>query len=303
MKNSLGIEVTRPDDIMIIMRGIPGAGKSTIAERLKKDKGIIHSTDAVIEKSNNYREFFNKMIESKNFAPLGRAHSTNFKNAKKSIEEGISPIIIDNTNIKANECKKYVVEALNAGYADENIEFVEVGDAGLTAEVLAERNTHGVPLDKIKSMIASYKSVGNLTLEKVIGAKDMYKKKPLLFASVVLDDNSQNKLVTALRHHIPEGWEIIAHHMTINFGKGLGPDRKEDEGKKVTLVATEIGISDMVIAVKVHGYPSDNALPHITLGVNRAEGGKPVMSNDIKNWEKLGSHINLTGVVTEQRLG
>lgn len=301
MKNSLGVEVTRPNDVLIIMRGIPGSGKSTAAKRLVGD-GAIHSTDEVIEAKYDYFEYFKKMKETGNWGMHGKMHQQNFLNAKADMDKGVSPVIVDNTNIKASEPKKYVEHALSIGYADENIEFVEVGTAGLSAEELAERNTHGVPLETIQKMIKSMESVGPLTLEKVIGAKSMDKKRQRKIAMVVLDDASQQKLVTALRHHIPEGWDIIAHHMTINFGKGLGKDREEDKGKIVNIVASEIGISDMAIAVKVHGYPSDNAIPHVTLAVNRADGGKPVMSNDIKDWKRLNSHINLRGVVTEENL-
>jgi predicted kinase len=302
MKNALGIEVIRPNDVLVIMRGIPGSGKSTTAKRIVGN-GVIHSTDDIIEAQGDYNEFFANMIANKDFTPLSQAHSQNFKNAKASMDSGISPVVIDNTNIKANEPKNYIEYALKLGYADENIEFVEVGTGGLSAEELAQRNTHGVPLDKINMMIQSMESVGPLTLQKVMDAKPMYSNKPKLFASVVLDDNSQQKLVTALRHYIPEGWEIIAHHMTINFGKGLGPDRIDDLGKTVNLVASEIGISDMAIAVKVHGYPSDNNIPHVTLAINKAGGAKPVMSNDITKWTKMNSHINLRGTVTEQKLG
>lgn len=301
MKNALGIEVTRPNDVLVIMRGIPGAGKSTVAKRLVKE-GVIHSTDDLIEATGDYLGYFAEIKATNNWAKHGRMHSKNFKNALTSMTEGVSPVIIDNTNIKASEAKKYVMAALELGYANENIEFVEVGTAGLTAEVLANRNTHGVPLETIERMIKSMNSVGPLTVESVVKAKDMYKKKPKLFASVILDDSSKSKLVTALSHYIPKGWEIITHHMTINFGNGLGKDRIEDKGKVIGLVATEIGVSDMAVAVKVHGYPSDNDIPHITIAVNRAGGGKPVMSNEITNWEKMNSHINLSGVVTEEKL-
>jgi predicted kinase len=301
MKNSLGIEVTRPNDVLIVMRGIPGAGKSTMAKRLVKN-GLIHSTDRVIESKGDYKKFFESMIDNGDFSPLHKAHSENNSYVKHSIDKGISPAILDNTNIKANEPKELVEYALKSGYADENIEFVEVGTAGLTAEQLAERNTHGVPLDKIKSMIDSYNSVGPLNLKKVLEAKPMFKNRPKKIAMVVLDEDSQTKLVTALRHYVPEGWEIIAHHMTISFGKGLPKDMEEDKGKTVTLVASEIGVSDMAVAVKVHGFPSDNEIPHVTLAVNREGGGKPVMSNKITNWKRLNSHINLRGVVTEEKL-
>lgn len=301
-KNSLGAVVTKPTQELVIMRGIPGSGKSTKAKSLVGD-GIIHSTDDVIEASGDYREFFAKMIANKDFAPLSRAHSQNFKNAKASMEKGISPIIIDNTNLKADEAKNYIETALQMGYSEKNIKFVDVGDGGLSAEELAKRNTHGVPLDKIKQMIQTYKSVGPLTLEKVLGSKSRFGNNVSKIAMVVLDDSSKSKLLTALGHNIPKGWEILAHHMTISFGKGLSSDLVNDLGKTVNLKVVAVGKSDMVIAAGVEGYHSDNKHPHITLAVNRASGGKPVMSNQITDWKTLPSYINVSGVVTEEKLG
>jgi hypothetical protein len=56
------------------------------------------------------------MIASEDFRGLNRAHSTNLKNAIESMINDVSPI--DNTNIKANESKAYVVKALELGYKD-----------------------------------------------------------------------------------------------------------------------------------------------------------------------------------------
>jgi predicted kinase len=300
-KNMLGVTVSNPNQELIVMRGIPGAGKSTEAKELKGN-GEIFSTDDRIESQGDYRDFFASMISSGDFSPLGKMHNLNFNMAKEAMENGVTPVIIDNTNIKANEPKNYVEAALKMGYADSNIKFVDVGTGGLSAEELAQRNTHGVPLDKIKSMIQSHKSVGPLSLEKVVKAKPMFNNKIKMFASVVLDDTSKSKLLKAIGHMIPEGWDVIAHHMTINFGKGLPEDLKDDLGKMVQLRAVSVGLSDMAMAVGVEGYHSDNAKPHITIAVNRSEGGKPVMSNDISNWDKLDSPINLSGKVTEEKL-
>lgn len=131
----------------------------------------------------------------------------------------------------------------------------------------------------------------------------MYGNKPKLLASLILDDASHKKLVEATKQYIPEGWKVFAHHMTINFGKGLPEDLKGDLGSIKSIRATEIGVSDMAIAVKVEGYHSDNDIPHVTVAVNTAGGGKPVMSNQITNWEKLENYINLSGIVSEQKLG
>lgn len=296
--NFLGIKVTRPYQVLIIMRGCPGSGKSTKAKELVAE-GRIHSTDDVIEAQGDYNAFFEMMIESKDFIPLSRAHSTNLKNAIKSIREGVSPVILDNTNIKQNESKALVKAALEMGLADRNIKFVDVGTGGLDAKGLAERNTHGVPLDKIEKMIASHKVQGPLTLKSVLESKDMYKESNVLYSAVVLDNGSKGALLSRVGDHIPEGWKVLAHHMTIVFGKGA--PNKEDLGKEVTLYVEAIGLSDMAMAVKVEGYPSTNAIPHITIAIN-PDGGKPVMSNNITSWQKI-KNFAIKGVVTEIKKG
>jgi len=279
---------------------VTGAGKSTEAKKLV-GKGAIHSTDDVIEAGGDYNEFFAKMIASGDFSDLGRVHSTNKKNAIASITSGVSPVIIDNTNIKQNEPKEIVVAALKLGLADNNIKFVDIGAAGLEAEELAKRNSHGVPLEKIEQMIASHTGQGAMTLKSVLDAKDMYK--PSKIAMVVLDKTSVDKLIKAVRHFAPAEWKTFAHHMTINFGKGLTGDVKDDLGKTVSLRAVAVGKSDMAMAVRIEGYYSDNKIPHITVAVNVDGGGKPVMSNKITDWRDLPSYINLNGVVTEEKLG
>jgi len=300
-KNYLGFEITKPSNVLYIMTGIPGAGKSTKSKELVGN-GKIFSTDDRIENAGDYKDFFDIMKKNKNFSALSKMHELNYNLASKAMIKGVNPIIIDNTNLSPSEPKKYVEKALSLGYADSNIKFIDVGTGGASAEELADRNTHGVPLESIKSMIKKYNSYKPLTLEKVLNAKPMGGKKSKMFASLVLDKQSANKLVEAVKQYIPEGWKIFAHHMTINFGKGLPEDMKGDINSIKTIKATEIGVSDMAIAVKVEGYHSDNEIPHVTVAVNTAEGGKPVMSNQITNWQKLDNYINLSGVVEEKKL-
>lgn len=299
--NVLGITITRPNQELIVMVGIPGSGKSTKAKELVGN-GQIFSTDDRIESQGDYLEFFNKMINSKDFTPLSNMHNLNFEMAKKAMKTGVSPVIIDNTNLSPSESKKYVEEALLLGYADDNIKFIEIGTGGLSAEELANRNTHGVPLDKIQSMIQKYNAHKPMTLNKVLNSKSIDNKKTNLIATLVLDDASHNKLIKLLKDYIPKDWKVFAHHMTINFGNGLPENLKRDLGKVKSITATEIGVSDMAIAVRVEGYHSDNKIPHITVAVNVAEGGRPVMSNNITNWGKLENKINLSGVISEEKL-
>lgn len=295
-KNSLGYEVTRPDQVLSIMRGISGSGKSTKAKEIV-GKGIIHSTDALIEQDHVYSEFF-KLLEEKPHL-LGDMHKKNLAEAVASMKYGIPHVVIDNMNLLPKDAKPYVVEALRMGFADKNIKFVDIGTGGASNELLAERNTHGLGLELIDKLVRRYKSGGNFTIKAILEAKDEVKPRKVLYSAVVLDDKSRSKLLVALNHRIPKGWEIICHHMTIIFGKGLPEDMAEDLGKKVNLFASEIGVSDKAIAVKVDGYKTTNEIAHITLAVNRAEGGKPFDSNAITQWESLNSGINLSGTVSE----
>lgn len=167
MKNILNYDITKPDKIIYIMRGCPGSGKSTKAKSLVTE-GIIHSTDNVIEKNYDYNEFFKEMNETGNFKLLSEVHEINLNESKISMDNGISPIVIDNTNLRPSEPKKYVEYALSIGYDEKNIIIVDIGTGGLTPEELSNRNTHSVPLDRIEKMVETHKNVGELTIKKIL---------------------------------------------------------------------------------------------------------------------------------------
>tara|TARA_R110002020_G_scaffold4272_6_gene19025 strand:- start:7577 stop:7936 length:360 start_codon:yes stop_codon:yes gene_type:complete len=115
-----------------------------------------------------------------------------------------------------------------------------------------------------------------------------------MYSCIKLSKKSQIKLLQAFAEDIPKDWSIFAHHMTVVFGKGL--PNQQDLDKNIQLIVTHVGMSKKAMAVKVEGYPSNNKIPHITLAVS--PDGKPVMSNDIKNWSKV-DNIKLNGVATE----
>lgn len=147
-------------------------------------------------------------------------------------------------------------------------------------------------------MLASHKGVGELTVKKILESKDM--SRTINFVSLVLDEKSKSTLLSALGHKIPNEWTVYAHHMTISFAPNVPEEIKNDIGLIKKIRAVSIGRNDMSIAVGVEDYFSTNEKPHITLGVNTLEGGKPVMSNKITEWVKLENYINLSGVVTVQ---
>lgn len=130
-----------------------------------------------------------------------------------------------------------------------------------------------------------------------------------MYSAVVLDEKSQLKLeklaedikVNGIRVPIlvrDNGWKMYNHHMTVNMGE-LPNYLKQYIGTKQKLEATHIGVSPMAVAVRVSGFESKNKIPHVTVAVNISGGGKPVMSNDIKDWRPLETTIKLVGEVKE----
>lgn len=121
--------------------------------------------------------------------------------------------------------------------------------------------------------------------------------KKVSYCAVVLDEKGKNILASKVGNEIPEDWKPIMHHMTIGFGKSLEDlGLNEYEGQTVELVVEALGKSKMAIAVKVNGFKTLNNIPHITIAINANEGGKPVMSNDITNWENIKS-FTITGII------
>jgi hypothetical protein len=122
----------------------------------------------------------------------------------------------------------------------------------------------------------------------------------IAYSAVVLDQKSRLRLVEKFMPQIPEGWVIIADHMTINLGE-IDPEYEKylELPMQIKLSVNEIAMDDKVVAVSVSGFESKNPKPHITLAVNKQGGGKPSMSNKLTNWEKLKRPFYVTGKVKE----
>jgi predicted kinase len=298
MKNILNIEITKPNQELIIMRGLPGSSKSTQAKLLVGENGSIHSTDTVIESFGDYSEHFKLMKETNDWSKHGKMHKLNLSNAIESMKEGKTPVVIDNTNLRLSESRPYIEAALEMGFNQNNIKIVDIGTGGKTLQELADRNTHNVDLETITRMNEIYKASGELTVKRIVETAGI-KQSKILYSAIVLDKLSRSNLLIKLGNKIPKGWEVIAHHLTVAFGKSFPEELKDMLGKNVELTATHIGVSDLAIAVMVNGFPSEKETPHITLSVNRKEGGKPVDSNNINNWVKLEQEIKLNGIATE----
>ena len=130
-------------------------------------------------------------------------------------------------------------------------------------------------------------------------------KQHISYTAVVLDKASRREL---LGLDIPEGWERVAHHMTITMGALVHAKGKHDYsenypvGKEITLEIVGVGKDDKVMAVEVRPPAPISPkikFPHITVAVNREGGGKPFHAGKLnfEDFEPMGG--TLKGIVTE----
>lgn len=122
------------------------------------------------------------------------------------------------------------------------------------------------------------------------------------YTGVALNEKSREILLTAFKHLLPDNWEWVGHHMTICLGALKEELRAELLDTSVYITVESLGISDMAMAVGVSGVYSLNEKPHITLGVNRIEGGKPYMSNEITEWKPLTENLIVSGIIKEFKM-
>lgn len=141
---------------LVLLRSLPGGGKTTIAKEYKKShKGscYICSTDDYWLRPDGIYDF--------NFELLGKSHQWNQKRVEHKMMINVNSwydavIVVDNTNVTFNEMKPYINLALGFDY---KIEFREPDTTWkYDVEECYKRNSHGVPYATILKMYQKFES-------------------------------------------------------------------------------------------------------------------------------------------------
>ncbi|KAK1168153.1 NEDD4-binding protein 2-like 1 isoform X1 [Acipenser oxyrinchus oxyrinchus] len=143
----------RPNKLFIL-RGLPGSGKSHLAREIKNQFGSaeILSTDDYFRNEDGDYIFQGYLLK--------QAHEWNRNRARSAMEEGLSPVIIDNTNIHAWEMKPYVNMALEYDY---EVIFREPETSWKwNVNKLHRKTRNGVPYKTIERMLDDFEEVSNI---------------------------------------------------------------------------------------------------------------------------------------------
>lgn len=123
--------------MVIILRGIPGSGKSTWTKANAPEGAVVCSADHFFEKEGEYK-----------FDPrqLPAAHGSCLMKFVGAVADPRNTVVVDNTSTTAVEVAPYASLALAYGHE------LRVVTLKVDPEVAHERNVHGVPLEGIRAM-------------------------------------------------------------------------------------------------------------------------------------------------------
>tara|TARA_A100000164_G_C21944465_1_gene792781 strand:+ start:11461 stop:11955 length:495 start_codon:yes stop_codon:yes gene_type:complete len=141
---------------LIIISGLPSAGKSTLARTLAPEGAICTTDDypGLYTRVEGQKPIFNGMQKDVNGKPLiVVAHEWNQRKANALMQNNEPVIVIPNTNTQRWEFQPYLEMAEQHGYDTERIDLF---DAGLSDKELANRNLNGVTADVISRMREHY---------------------------------------------------------------------------------------------------------------------------------------------------
>lgn len=145
---------------LVIMRGLPGSGKTTRAIEIAGEDGVRLSTDDFYVENGQF-----------NFDPdkLGEAHRWNRRRARKAFELGLSPVVIDNCNVEPWEAHGYLMVALRYGYKVE----VAYPDTPWMFDpaALAEKTEHGVPQGIIENMMTKWVPADEYSVSAILTSR------------------------------------------------------------------------------------------------------------------------------------
>jgi tRNA uridine 5-carbamoylmethylation protein Kti12 len=137
--------MTNSEKIAVILRGLPGSGKSFCARKLMlKAKAAGHTV--AHHTTDNF--FMDDGVYRFDGSRLQEAHDQNRAAFAASLNRGIDLVICDNSNSQRWEYIPYLKFAHLRGYTRLIMEMPMI-----SAELAYRRNTHGVPLHTIEHMI------------------------------------------------------------------------------------------------------------------------------------------------------
>ena len=131
---------------LVLVRGLPGSGKTTFAKSISK---AVFSADDLFERSGKYKFDPTRLAEAHNDCQSRVVQALQL--ARDNPEQ--STIVVANTFVQRWEIQPYLNFASDFKC---EVFVIDLFDGGLSDEQLEKRNQHGVPVQTISAMRNRY---------------------------------------------------------------------------------------------------------------------------------------------------
>lgn len=140
--------------VCVILRGLPGSGKSFLAQQILSETIGLEGYDDHILSADKFFMRRGKYIYDP--SRIQEAHDETQRLFTQRAAKAMSPLIVDNTNTEVWQMLVYIQVAVQNCY---HIEILEPNTPWKSSEkVLVTKNTHSVPLESIRRMKRFYES-------------------------------------------------------------------------------------------------------------------------------------------------
>jgi tRNA uridine 5-carbamoylmethylation protein Kti12 len=146
-----------------VNRGLPGSGKSFRTRRLV-EQFMANGLSVVVASSDDY--FVCPCCKAYSWYAdrLVDAHGWAQRKFESACAAGVDRVVVDNTNVSAQECRPYVQAAVGRGY---EVVFLEPETPwAFDLDELARKNTHRVPREALEQMLRRW--VPDMTVRKAL---------------------------------------------------------------------------------------------------------------------------------------
>ncbi|CDS42364.1 NEDD4 binding protein 2 1 [Echinococcus multilocularis] len=137
--------------LLILLRGLPGSGKSKLANRLRSRYSTMTT---VIRLDDHLRKWRSGISLSSDSLMLADAHAACKQAAWSAMQSGVPFVVIDIENLKYSDMMPYVSEAINTNY---EVHFVEPDTSWrYSARALARRNRRGLTENQLQHLLERF---------------------------------------------------------------------------------------------------------------------------------------------------
>ncbi|XP_044477192.1 uncharacterized protein LOC123204536 isoform X2 [Mangifera indica] len=255
---------SRPDHFVIILRGLPGSGKSYLAKMLRDlevenggDAPRIHSMDDyfmtevekveegdVSKSSSSIRSkkpITKKVLEYCYEPEMEEAYrSSMLKAFKRTLEEGnFTFVIVDDRNLRVADFAQFWAFAKRLGYEVYILEATYKDPAGCAA-----RNVHGFTLDEIEEMAGQWEEAPSLYMQldiKSLFHGDDLKKSGIKEVDMDMEDEDVDEGLSTEQEQLCNNITVVGDHPPSALDSPSAGKGWDAEGDHPTRLVKDLG--------------------------------------------------------------